>query len=65
MISSFYAILKSDKNKIYIIGMLLFAFVLGNFTEGLFHTKQYIYIYILLLALYCNVWDNNNDKNTN
>lgn len=42
------------KNNIYLIGMLLIAFLLGNETEGLFHAKQYIYLFVIIYSIYLN-----------
>ena len=51
----FYTITKENKQKLYIIGMLLVSFILGNETEGLFHAKQYIYLFVILYSTYCNI----------
>lgn len=49
--------LKSRKNKIdfYLIPILLFALSLANITEGLFYSKQVIYLFAIFYAIYCNV----------
>ena len=47
---------------IYVLGLMIFAFALGNITEGLFHTKQIIYIFAIIYTLYCNISFNVKDK---
>jgi hypothetical protein len=34
--------------------LLLFFFLLGTYTEGLFTTKQYMYVFMIIYPLYCN-----------
>lgn len=51
-------VLKKIKKKnllfLYPCILLLFFFFLGTITEGLFTTKQYMYIFIIVYPLYCN-----------
>lgn len=49
--------IKSSNNKwiIYVIGMLILAFCISNITECLFHSKQYIYVLIIIYTMYCNL----------
>ena len=53
---------KKDRMDIYVLGLMIFAFALGNITEGLFHTKQIIYIFAIIYTLYCNISFNVKDK---
>lgn len=55
IVMPFYTITKENKQMLYIIGMLLVSFILGNETEGLFHAKQYIYLFVILYSTYCNI----------
>lgn len=38
----------------YVLLLLLFAFLMGNITEGLFHSKQIMYLFIIFYGLYTN-----------
>ena len=46
---------KKDKLNLYVILMLIMAVGVGNVTECLFHSKQIIYLFVIILALYCNL----------
>lgn len=43
-----------NKNDFYVVLLILFALALGNITEGLFYTKQVIYLFAIGYAIYCN-----------
>ena len=49
--------LKSRKNKndIYLILLILFALALSNITEGLFYSKQIIYLFAIFYSISCNI----------
>lgn len=46
--------IKENKNIFYVILLMLFGLALGNITEGLFYTKQVIYLFAIGYAIYCN-----------
>lgn len=46
--------IKENKNTFYVILLMLFGLALGNITEGLFYTKQVIYLFAIGYAIYCN-----------
>ncbi len=60
-------LISSLKNKnikdLYPCFLLLFFFFLGTLTEGLFTTKQYMYIFIIIYSIYCNRMIKNKEKN--
>lgn len=43
-----------NKKQIYLILVIMIAYLMGNITEGLFHSKQYIYIFAIIYTLSCN-----------
>lgn len=45
---------RRNNNIFYLIPILLFALALANITEGLFYSKQVIYLFAICYALYCN-----------
>lgn len=59
ILSLAYMKLKRSKNKndFYVILLILFGFALSNVTEGLFYTKQVIYLFAIGYAIYCNTYD--------
>ena len=46
--------IKENKNIFYVILLMLFGLALANITEGLFYTKQVIYLFAIGYAIYCN-----------
>ena len=62
LISSFFLTIaitklltKDNKLDYYLFIMLIFGFSLSSITECLFHSKQYIYIFIIIYGLYSSV----------
>lgn len=51
--------LKENKNIFYVILLMLFGLALANITEGLFYSKQVIYLFAIGYAIYCNSYSNN------
>ncbi len=52
-----FIVKKIKLNKLFILYpcfMLIFFFLLGTWTEGLFTTKQYMYIFMVIYPIYCN-----------
>lgn len=58
--------IKDNKNIFYVILLILFGLALGNITEGLFYTKQVIYLFAIGYAIYCNSYleDKKDNKKT-
>lgn len=54
-----FAIIKLKQNKdnlnLYVLLMLIMAIGIGNITECLFHSKQIIYMFVILFSIYCNL----------
>lgn len=52
-----FIVKKIKTNNLFILYpcfLLLFFFFLGTWTEGLFTTKQYMYIFMVIYPIYCN-----------
>ena len=50
---------KENKTIFYVILLMLFGLALANITEGLFYSKQVIYLFAIGYAIYCNSYSNN------
>lgn len=48
-------VIKTQKMYLYIIVLMLFALFIGCITEGLFYTKQVIYLFAIYYGIYCNI----------
>ncbi len=55
----------TNKNDFYVVLLILFALALGNVTEGLFYTKQVIYLFSISYAIYCNNYEAEKKKKVN